>query len=238
MHRSLRAVWLGLFLALALLWPGSIPVRAQDQQGVAVISSPLEGAILTGLVPISGTATHPQFQRYELSFGYSPNPTDTWFAIQPPAATQVVNEIIGRWDTAQIADGLYTLRLRVYFSDTAYLETFAPNIRVQNATPAAPTPEVLLDTPTPPGVDITLPATATATVAGIDLPPTATAQPASGGGQSGGSGAAPSAGAPIRINGALIGAAFMAGVRLTLLSFLFLTVYASVRALLRARPRR
>ena len=46
-----RAVWLGLVLALALLRPGG--ARAQDQ-GVAVITSPLEGAILSGLVPIAG----------------------------------------------------------------------------------------------------------------------------------------------------------------------------------------
>jgi hypothetical protein len=145
-----RAVWLGLVLALALLRPGG--ARAQDQ-GVAVITSPLEGGILSGLVPITGTATHPQFQRYELSFAYSPNPTDTWFPLQPPAATQVVNEIIGRWDTTLISDGVYTLRLRVYFSDTAYLEAFVPNIRVQNTAPTQPAPAATPATGTPPGVD-------------------------------------------------------------------------------------
>src|SRR3989304_3628957 len=59
-------------------------VSAQDQ-GVAVITSPLDGAIVSGVVPISGAATHPQFQRYELAFGYSPDPTDTWFSLQDPA---------------------------------------------------------------------------------------------------------------------------------------------------------
>src|SRR6185295_9766953 len=143
-----RAVWLGLVLALALLRPGG--VRAQDQ-GVAVITSPLEGAVLSGLVPITGTATHPEFQRYELSFAYSPNPTDTWFPLQPPATTQVINEIIGRWDTALISDGVYTLRLRVYFSETAYLEAFVPNIRVQNSAPTQPLPVTTAESPTPPG---------------------------------------------------------------------------------------
>src|SRR6266567_3674934 len=85
-------------------------------QGVAVITSPLDGAILNGLVPITGTATHRQFQRYELAFAYSPNPTGTWFPLQAAVNTQVVNEIIGRWDTTQISDGLYSLRLRVYYS--------------------------------------------------------------------------------------------------------------------------
>ena len=230
-----RAVWLGLVLALALLRPGG--ARAQDQ-GVAVITSPLEGAILSGLVPIAGTATHPQFQRYELSFAYSPNPTDTWFPLQPPAATQVVNEIIGRWDTTLISDGVYTLRLRVYFSDTAYLEAFVPNIRVQNTAPTQPAPAATLATGTPPGVDITLPATPTPTAPGIDLPPTATARPTSIPGQSSGSGGPASTGGSIRINAALISAAFLAGVRLTVIGFVLLAVYAAVRAALRASPRR
>ena len=230
-----RAFWLGLVLALALLRPGG--VRAQDQ-GVAVITSPLEGAILSGLVPITGTATHPEFQRYELSFAYSPNPTDTWFPLQPPAATQVVNEIIGRWDTNQIGDGVYTLRLRVYFSDTAYLEAFVPNVRVQNSAPTQPPPVTTPDTPTPPAVDITLPPTPTPTAPGIDLPPTATPAATTVAGQSGGGSGPAAGGGPIRINGALIGAAFLAGVRLTLIGFVLLAAYATVRAALRMRPRR
>jgi hypothetical protein len=230
-----RAVWLGLVIALASLRPGA--VRAQDQ-GVAVITSPLEGAILSGLVPVTGTATHPQFQRYELSFAYSPNPTDTWFPLGSPAGTQVVNEIIGRWDTTQITDGVYTLRLRVYFSDTAYLEAFVTNIRVQNSAPTQPAPVTTAETPTPPDVDITLPATSTPTAPGIDLPPTATAQPTTGPGQTGGPGGPAPTGSAIRINGALISAAFLAGVRLTLISFVILGAYVTLRAALRARPRR
>ncbi|MEP7357455.1 MAG: hypothetical protein ABI847_09480 [Anaerolineales bacterium] len=202
-----------------------------------MITSPLEGAILSGLVPVTGTATHPEFQRYELSFAYSPNPTDTWFPLQPPAVTQVVNEIIGRWDTTLISDGVYTLRLRVFFSDTAYLEAFVPNIRVQNSAPTQPAPVATPGSPTPPGVDITLPATPTPTAPGIDLPPTATAQATASSGQTGGPSGPPAAGGAIRINGALIGTAFLAGVRLTLISFVILGAYAALRAVLRMRPR-
>src|SRR5437868_8320809 len=226
-----RAVWLGLVLGLALLWPGG--VRAQDQ-GVAVITSPLDGAVLNGLVPITGTATHPQFQHYELAFAYSPNPTGTWFPLQAPVTTQVVNEIIGRWDTTQISDGLYSLRLRVYYSDTAYLEAFVQNVRVENATP---TPQVsAAETATPP-VAITLPplatATATATAPGIELPATGT--PLAGGGDT--SALPPDTGIT-PINADVIGHAFLAGVRLTVVCFLLLAAYASVRAALRLRPRR
>src|SRR3972149_3337738 len=77
---------------------------AQDQ-GIAAIYSPLEGAFLSSEVPITGTATHDQFVRYELAFAYSPNPTDTWFPIAPSGAGQVINDVLARWDTTQISDG-------------------------------------------------------------------------------------------------------------------------------------
>jgi len=228
---------LRLFLCiLVLIGNALLPARANAQnQGVAVITSPLDGASLNGLVPISGTATHPQFQRYELAFAYSPNPTGTWFPLQAPVTTQVVNEIIGRWDTTQISDGLYSLRLRVYYSDTAYLEAFVQNVRVQNATPTAEV--AAAETPTPP-VAITLPplasVTPTPTAPGIELPATAT--PLAGGGD-GGSALPPDTGIA-QINAGVIGQAFLAGVRLTVVCFLLLAAYASIRAALRLRPRR
>ena len=231
MRRMIRCLYVGLLACLALLPSGGVSAQTQ---GVAVITSPLDGAILSGLVPITGTATHPQFQRYELAFAYSPNPTGTWFPLQAPVNTQVVNEIIGRWDTTQISDGLYSLRLRVYYSDTAYLEAFVQNVRVQNATPTA---EVIApETPTPP-VAITLPplatATPTPTAPGIELPPTST--PLAGGDANGG--LPPGAGIAA-INANVIAQAFLAGVRLTVVCFLLLAAYASIRAMLRLRPRR
>src|SRR5579859_280591 len=232
MRRILRVLYVGLLALVALAPAGGASAQAQ---GVAVITSPLDGALLNGLVPITGTATHPQFQRYELDFSYAPNPTNTWFAIQPPVTTQVVNEIIGRWDTTQISDGLYSLRLRVYYSDTAYLEAFVQNVRVQNAAPTA-LPGAAA-TVTPP-VAITLPplatTTATATAPGIELPPTGT--PLAGGGGDSGNALPPDAG-NVRLSAELLGQAFVAGVRLTVICFLLLAGYAALRAAFRLRPR-
>ena len=229
--RPIRAVLSIVILVCCALAP--VSGASAQSQGVAVITSPLDGAILNGLVPITGTATHPQFQRYELAFAYSPNPTGTWFPLQAPVNTQVVNEIIGRWDTAKISDGLYSLRLRVYYTGTAYLDAFVQNVRVVNATPTAvvSAPE----TPTPP-VAITLPplATATATAPGIQLPPTSS--PLAGG--SGDTGALPPDSSGARINATVILQAFIAGVRLTVVCFLLLAAYAGLRAILRLRPRR
>ncbi|MGH2522743.1 MAG: hypothetical protein ACRDH2_09605 [Anaerolineales bacterium] len=204
-------------------------LRAQEA-GVAVITSPLEGAIVSGLVPLSGTATHPQFQRYELAFSYDPNSTGTWFSLQDPASTQVVNDLIGRWDTATIADGVYVLRLRVYWSDQDFLEAVVGNVRVQNATPT-PAPATV-ETPatlTPAPVEIT----ATPLIV---LPPTPTTRPTTipaGSAHGGGAAAAPS-----RINAAVIREAFLDGVRLTLIGFALLGAYAALRASLRSNPRR
>jgi hypothetical protein len=220
---------LGVLLAVSALLPARL--WAQDQ-GTAVITSPLEGALLTGLVPITGSATHPQFQRYELAFGYSPNPTDTWFSLQGPATSQVVNEILGRWDTTQITDGLYVLRLRVFYGENAYLETFVGNVRVQNSTPTAPSPLPEPATPEPaasatPGPTNTAPA--------IALPPTATPRATTVAGSGPQQGGPPGPDTPIRINAGVVAAAFLAGVRLTLIAFLLLGAYASLRAVLRFR---
>ncbi len=220
-------------LTLALLVGVSLGLtpRAQAQdQGVAVITSPLEGALLNGLVPITGSATHPQFGRYELAFGYSPNPTDTWFSLQAPSTNQVINEVLGTWDTTKISDGLYVLRLRVFYSEGAYLETFVANVRVQNSTPAAPTAPPPTDGPPP-----TETPAPTATTPLIDLPPTATPRATTVGGGSGDDGG-PAIDIPAgRINTEMIGAAFLDGVRLTVIGFLILAAYGGLRAALRWR---
>jgi hypothetical protein len=237
----LRLILAVSLLALAALAPSASQAASPlpQDQGLAVITSPLEGAGAAGLLPISGTATHPQFERYELSFAYSPNPTDTWFPIAPRGTAPVVNELLGRWDTSQISDGLYTLRLRVFYADGAFLEAFVGNLRVQNATPTppfGPGTEVAGPSPTP-----AVPATATQPV--IVLPPTSTPRATTVAVVVNGSTGNPSApadneaGGP-RFTGGLIGVAFAAGVRLTLISFLLLAAYASLKAALRARPRR
>lgn len=229
----MRYVFLTLLLVCLL---GASPLstaHAQDA-GLAVLTAPLEGAILSGRVPITGSATHPEFRRYELAFGYSPNPTDTWFSIQDPATTQIINDVLGNWDTSGLADGLYTIRLRVYYSERDFLETVVRNVRVQNAqptaTPALTETPVLLPSPTAPLV------TVTPTQPVIALPATATPRPS------------PTANGPVApgnvvtppFNLTLIQDAFLAGARFTVICFALLGAYLALKALVRAllRPRR
>ncbi len=132
-------------------------------QATVLITSPLQGDTVAGAVNIVGTATHPQFARYEIAFAYDPNPTDTWFEIQPPARTQVTESTLAVWDTTHITDGNYMLRLRVYAADSnTSVEIIIRDIQVRNTAPTetpltpvvsvAPTilatPTLLLDTPT------------------------------------------------------------------------------------------
>jgi hypothetical protein len=195
---------------------------------VGVITSPLDGAILNGLVPITGSAMHPQFTRYELAFGYSPNLTDSWFSIQPPATSQVINEVLGQWDTTLITDGLYVLRLRVFYGDNAYLEAFVANVRVLNSTPTAPAPTL-----PPPTAGPTATPGPTHTAPAIELPPTATARATSSAssGPNGDEDLPPGAPGPINLD--MVGRAFGTGVRLTVLAFSILGAYVTLRALIR-----
>lgn len=112
-------------------------------QAVAAITSPVQGETVAGSVNVTGTAAHPQFARYEIAFAYDPNPTDTWFEIQPPSTNQVIDGILAVWDTTAITDGNYMIRLRVFSAgSTTPTETLVRNVKVRNNAP--------VETPTPP----------------------------------------------------------------------------------------
>jgi hypothetical protein len=150
------------FLAVALLGSAALQVP-----GFAELTSPQPGQVVSGLVTLSGTADHPAFNRYELSFGYDQDPTDTWFSIGEPVDTRVIDGRLALWDTSSITDGDYSIRLRVWLQDGNSLEAVVPGVRVRNysSDPVIPTaipPEAdrPLPTPTLPGAQ-----------AGIEAPP-------------------------------------------------------------------
>jgi len=141
------------FLAAALLGSAALQVP-----GFAELTSPQPGQVVSGLVTLSGTADHPAFNRYELSFGYVEDTTDTWFFIGEPVDTRVIDGRLALWDTSTITDGDYSLRLRVWLQDGRSLEAVVSGIRVRNYStdpviPTAVPPEAgrPLPTPTVPG---------------------------------------------------------------------------------------
>jgi hypothetical protein len=183
--RVSNAFLLGIML-LAVLAP-----QISLAQPAGTITSPRDRAAVRGLVPIEGSATHGEFQKYEIHFGPEPNPGDQWTPIGgSPFTVPVVQGRLGLWDTTIIPDGVYSLRLRVVRLDGNYDEYFVRGIQVSNTQPtetptprATDTPAAPTDTPSPtPTIVIGVPTVASPTPRPTatplpTAPPTATPEP-------------------------------------------------------------
>ncbi len=148
-----------IFVGLtALGWRGAL--AAPPAQGdLALITSPQNNAIIRGQVPILGSATHPQFQFYKVEFAREPVAEENWAIIGAIHEEQIIDGQLEAWDTTQVPDGSYTLRLRVVRLDGNYSEYSVVQVVVANAQPT--------ETPT-------LAATPVPTVTPTPLPPTPT----------------------------------------------------------------
>ena len=173
-----------LMVGAALLIPVASVLAAPSRQGaVAVINSPASGSTVTGAVPVSGSALHPEFDRYELY--YTVEPGENWVFIGEPGRQPVNNGFLGTWNTGGLPDGNYSLRLRVVRRDGNYDEGYARNVVVANTTPPTPIPEPTATpgeiAPLPQPVDavVTPTSEATPTPVSVDLPeiPTPTPRP-------------------------------------------------------------
>jgi hypothetical protein len=158
-------------------------VRLAYAQGGNGISSPRDNAVVNGVVLIEGTATDPNFLRYELAFFKEFDPLGDW-VVFATGDQPVVNGVLTSWDTTVgrdagapfYVDGTYRLRLRVVRQDSNYDEYFVLGISLDN--------EQELETPTAtPEADATATPLPTAVIAvPTDLPtltpfPTATRRP-------------------------------------------------------------
>ncbi len=154
--------WLATGFAAAALLARAPGAAALQGPPVAVIVEPGEGAVLIGLVTVSGTAAHPDFVAYDLAFAYDPDPTGTWFPLGPPVNTSVANGPLAVWDTSSISDGTYRLRLRVWLSDGTSLETIVGGLRVRNETPTPASEVTARPSPAPTATAPAIPATVAA----------------------------------------------------------------------------
>lgn len=203
--------WKSLFLIGFLLVS---PAHAQEA-GTVTLTQPPPGAVLTGMVVLTGTATHPTFVRYELAFALDADPTNTWFSIQEAVNTPVVAGALGSWDTRGIVDGNYAVRLRVYTSERNFVEAVVRGLRVQNSSPTA-TPVAAI-TPSPSGPTLTLaPTVTTVVIAAVTTP---VAQPVA---NPVGEALTPF----LSLKPAQVSLAFWGGVRLSTLFFGILGLYA------------
>jgi hypothetical protein len=141
------------------------------------ILSPRPGQALQGTVPIVVETALDGFEAVELEFAYANNPTGTWFTLyqgnQPVSQSNLV-----QWDTSQISDGTYTLRLTVKLSDGSQQSVEAAGLRVRNYTLIeSDTPTPVTPSATAPPADTPAPSQ-TPTPTGTRRPPTPTPLPA------------------------------------------------------------
>ena len=133
-----------VFLSLAL----ATLVAQPALQVTATIASPAENSVVRGTVPIVGSAVDPDFWKFEVYFGPEPNPGDQWTFIGSVHERPVTDGLLETWHTNSIADGTYSLRLRVVNRTGNYHDFHMRGIRVANTAPtetpvpvATPTPE-------------------------------------------------------------------------------------------------
>ena len=127
------------------------PPTPQPGEVQVAITSPADGATVTGVLPVYGKgAAIPGFAAYELQYGISHDPG----AFSPPISglrASVTNGQLGTWDTTGLGNGPHTLRVLVRAANGAQYEgacVFASTIRRPTATPE-PTPTWTVEPPTP-----------------------------------------------------------------------------------------
>ncbi len=138
--RFLLVAWVSAAILLPVL---------RQVPGFAEITEPGRNQAVTGIVTIIGTASHPAFESFDLAFSFDPDSTDTWFPIGEALDTPVVDGRLAIWDTTEITDGTYRLRLRVNVDGSPPFETAINGIRVRNHTPTeTPPPAAMTAQPT------------------------------------------------------------------------------------------
>ena len=101
--------------------PQNTPVPAAGagcDNPLAVIVSPLPGAVLSGQVEVQGTADIPDFAFYVLEISTL---GDNWLNLHTQNEP-VLSGILGKWDAARHASGQYAFRIVVYNAAGAFVE--------------------------------------------------------------------------------------------------------------------
>lgn len=99
--------------------------------------SPVDGARVSNHVSLRGSATDPEFERYEVYV--APSGSERWSYVGGQPVSLIEGEL-WRWNTAAWPDGQYDVRLRVVRQDANYNEYYLHNLAVRNQTPAGATP--------------------------------------------------------------------------------------------------
>lgn len=110
---------------------------------VARISSPNGGQTIQGVTQVTGQVSADGFNRYQLEYANVNTPTQ-FFLIDGPYQQQqpAAGSVLGTWDSTQVPNGQYIVRLAVFSNSGGFLYRTAQPVTVNNPTPTA-TPEPL-----------------------------------------------------------------------------------------------
>ena len=112
------------------------------------IQNPREGQALQGIEIIEGKIRGEGFTSGKISFGYGVEEDKTWFFIadiKPGAEESSQSPFKVEWDTTQITDGNYDIRVVAEYEEKATIFELIPNLRIRNHSP--------VETSTPAPVD-------------------------------------------------------------------------------------
>jgi len=88
----------------------------------SIITNPTSGQTISGKIEIKGTATDLNFDYYDLKYGSGANPT-TWQNIAVNQTIAKVEETLAVWDTTNLPNGQYTIKLKSYDKAGNYKES-------------------------------------------------------------------------------------------------------------------
>jgi len=127
--------------------PGEFTAAPTQIQNI-LIQNPREGQPLQGVEMIEGRVRGDGFQSGILHFAYSGVENPTWFYIadlEPAEGGGSNHPFLVEWDTSQITDGDYDLRLKAYFEEKVTLSERVRDLRIRNYTvieTSTPAPDV------------------------------------------------------------------------------------------------
>ncbi|MDE0140394.1 MAG: helix-turn-helix transcriptional regulator [Caldilineaceae bacterium] len=118
--------------------PAIVPATCSDSR-LAIFSPGINQAV-SGVVPITGRATHEQFNFYKLEVAPGANASQgfTWFDGSDRSGDggarggPVESGTLGHFNSAGVADGAYTIRLTVVDTSSNYPDPCEVSINVQN----------------------------------------------------------------------------------------------------------
>ena len=198
-------------------------VNAQTQSPTSTasfiqITNPLPGSAIQGMIQIIGQISVEDFANYAVEFSYQDNPQNTWFLINQ-SEEAILNGVLAVWDTSQISDGEYQIRIVLHQQNGNITVNHIPNIRVRNYS--------AIETDTPIAATQTAHPIATITpVSSATIIPTTSTPPAT---------STPGASNPAQISNDMVIDKILQGVGMSIGLFIILGIYQRLRALNRKR---